>query len=80
MNIICTYCGDKGFKCENKGTIGKKTHFVAICYSKGSNLPQNLTSPEDESVCTLYTGENTQSKYFCKDARKFNSGIVMASM
>ena len=79
MDVVCYYCSAKGYKSERKGTIARP-HLGSLCCNAGKKVLPTFESPIDLRLRSLYTANDPKSKYFRKNARKFNSGMAMASM
>ena len=58
---ICSWCGDKGFECEMKGTV--KQHMGQLCCNQGKiELP--APSPFPIELYKLLTEETLEAKEF----------------
>lgn len=77
MNFACQYCNALGYKDENRGTAGS-IHFGNMCCHKGNTVVPQL-QPPPANLMQLYTSQDSTSKFFRKNIRKFNSGLSMAS-
>ena len=85
MDVICGYCGGKGFRAEIQGYFtnsdGEKLpHFGSLCCCEGHvtksiknyNLPQRLEC--------LYTSDDPESRFFRENARIINNAMAMCSL
>ena len=85
MDVICGYCGGKGFRAEIQGyftnSYGEKLpHFGSLCCCEGRvtksiknyNLPQRLEC--------LYISDDSVSQFFRENARIINNAMAMCSL
>ena len=70
MNVICTFCNAKRFPKEPKGLCCKS--------GKVSDVPLIPTPPDE--MMPLFSLENSRSRQFLANARKYNSAFHMTSI
>ena len=70
MNVICSFCGAKRFPKEPKG----------MCCKSGKVKDVPLIPPPPDEMKDLFTNEDTRSRQFLANARKYNQAFHMTSI
>ena len=78
MDLECYYCRALGWRMENRGTSAKP-HFGVLCCNTGRAILEHTPEPP-QFFKDLYMSQLPRNKYFRANARKFNSGMAMASL